>query len=213
VWYNIRRGASDQDIHHATTHAIRVREHDDGLEFIGADPAGNLLHILARETPNGLVVFHALYRGEVLPMTKKRKQTLAEKLAPMSIAEIRAMTDDEAAELMGATSEEIARQRGAGGASLWKESAIASTDEWHEKIAADIAAGRVRVIDNPDEIERYRRMGRRGRPRLGEQDSVQLRVRVPADRLALIDEIAEIRRQSRSEFLREAIEKHIASSR
>jgi hypothetical protein len=36
------------------------------------------------------------------------EQTLAERLAPMSIAEIDAMSDQEVAELMGATVEELA---------------------------------------------------------------------------------------------------------
>jgi hypothetical protein len=38
----------------------RVIDYDDGLLFIGADRTGDPLEVMARETPEGLTVFHAM---------------------------------------------------------------------------------------------------------------------------------------------------------
>ena len=50
---------------------------------------------------------------------------------------------------------------------------------------------------------------KRGRPSVGNGDTVIIRLRVGADLLARIDRAAERLHQNRSEFLREAIEKSV----
>ncbi len=149
-------------------------------------------------------------------MTKK-KPTLAERLAPMSIAEIDAMTDNEAARLMGASPADIAAALAAGEEWSWKEAAKVATDEWHERLAADIEAGRARVVTEGPELERFRQLAadelaRRagGRPRLGDGHSVQIRARVSPD-LARALQAAEARTgRARSEIVRDALEAYLA---
>lgn len=86
-------------------------------------------------------------------------ETLAERLAPMTIAEIDAMSDQEVAELMGAETEELAAEP----AWAWREAAKAATEEYADRMAADITSGRAKVITDPSEVRR--RLG--GRPRVG----------------------------------------------
>jgi len=58
---------------HARANAIASDPaHEDGIFFLGPDHAGQLLEVLARQTPEGLVVFHAMplspkYRRRYLP--------------------------------------------------------------------------------------------------------------------------------------------------
>jgi len=87
-------------------------------------------------------------------MTKK-KPTLAERLAPTSIAEIDAMTDEAAAQLMGASPAEIEATVAAGEERSWKEAAKVATDEWHERLAVDIEAGRTRSEIVRDALDTY----------------------------------------------------------
>ncbi len=67
-----------------------------------------------------------------------REGSLASRLAPMTIAEIDAMSDKEVAELMGATSE----GRESEPAWTWREAAKAATDEYADRLAADVGSGR-----------------------------------------------------------------------
>jgi hypothetical protein len=68
-----RHGLADDDILHAIGNAIASDPaHEDGIFFLGPDHAGQLLEVLARQTPDGLVVFHAMpltpkYRRRYLP--------------------------------------------------------------------------------------------------------------------------------------------------
>lgn len=68
-----RHGLADDDILHAIANAIASDPaHEDGIFFLGPDHAGQLLEVLARQTPDGLVVFHAMpltpkYRRRYLP--------------------------------------------------------------------------------------------------------------------------------------------------
>ncbi|MHB1535010.1 MAG: hypothetical protein ACYC1D_10475 [Acidimicrobiales bacterium] len=68
-----RHGLADDDILHAMANAIAIDPaHDDGIFFIGPGHAGQLLEVLARQTPDGLLAFHAMpltpkYRKRYLP--------------------------------------------------------------------------------------------------------------------------------------------------
>ncbi|MDA8072424.1 MAG: hypothetical protein M0Z40_01080 [Actinomycetota bacterium] len=68
-----RHGLADDDILHAIANVIASDPaHEDGIFFLGPDHAGQLLEVLARQTPDGLVVFHAMpltpkYRRRYLP--------------------------------------------------------------------------------------------------------------------------------------------------
>ena len=88
-------------------------------------------------------------------MTKQ--STLAERLAPMSIAEAEAMTDAQIAELMGANADEMATEEDR---QYMREAAIVATNEWHDRLVDDIPAGRARVVTGGPELEHYRHMGR-----------------------------------------------------
>lgn len=79
-----------------------------------------------------------------------RRESLAERLAPMSIAEIDALSDEQVAELMGATAEEFASQP----AWTWRLAAKAATDEYADKAAEDVRAGHATVVTDPEEIRR-----------------------------------------------------------
>jgi hypothetical protein len=134
----------------------------------------------------------------------KKPSTLAERLAPMSIAEIEAMTDAQIAKLMGATADEIATEEGRQDI---REAAIVATDEWHDRLAADISAGRARVIKRGPEQERYRRMGR---PPLGSGESVQIRARLSPDLGAALDAAVDRLGRPRSEIIREALTEYLS---
>jgi len=54
-----RHGLADDDILHAAANPIDPA-YDDGIFFIGPDHPGQLLEVLPRQTPDGLVVFHAM---------------------------------------------------------------------------------------------------------------------------------------------------------
>jgi hypothetical protein len=88
-------------------------------------------------------------------MTKR--STLAERLAPMSIAEAEAMSDAQIAELMGATADEMATEEDR---QHMREAAIVATNEWHDRLADDIPAGRAQVVTGGPELEHYCHMGR-----------------------------------------------------
>ena len=64
-----RHGLADDDILHAVANAITIDPaHDDGLFFISPGHAGQLLEVLGRQTPDGLLAFHAM------PMTPKYRR-------------------------------------------------------------------------------------------------------------------------------------------
>lgn len=135
-------------------------------------------------------------------MTKQ--STLAERLAPMSIAEIEAMTDAQIAELMGATADEVATKEDR---KYMREAAIVATNEWHDRVAGDISAGRARVVTGGPELERYRRMGR---PSLGSGESVQIRARLSPDLGAALDAAVGRLGRPRSEIIREALTEYLS---
>lgn len=213
-----RHGLGDEAIRHAVTNAIRVIDIDDGLFIIGADMSGQILELVARPTEHGdLVVFHAMppstsQRQEVPAMTKPRiaprksDPGLAERLAPMTIAEIEAMSDMAVAALMGATDEEIAAEP----AWTWREAAKAATDEYADKLVAEVEAGRSTVIDDPAEIRR--RLG--GRPRvggaLGEGPSMQVRVRVTTRTRRALEVIATEQGRRLADVSRDALDEYVA---
>ncbi len=212
-----RHGLADDDILHGIANAVAIDlAHDDGIFLIGPDPSGRLLEILAHRTPDERrVPRHATDPKvpEAIPAMTTRRPSLAERLAPMSIAEIESMTDDEAAHLMGASPAEIAAAVAAGQEWSWREAAKVATDEWHDRLAVDIEAGSASVQAEGPALERFRRLAadesaRRsgGRPRLGNGHSVQIRARVSPD-LARSLENAEARTgRPRSQIVRDALE-------
>jgi len=145
-----RHGVSDEAIRQAVANAIRLVDTDDRLFVIGADAARQLLELVARSTEaDDLVVFHAMAPPtrqcqEVLAMTKTHNPSgepdpaLAERLAPMTIAGIDAMSDQEIAEIMGGTAEDIAAEP----AWTWREAAKAATDEYADRLAGHSAHAR-----------------------------------------------------------------------
>lgn len=145
-------------------------------------------------------------------MTEKRNarsepgQTLAERLAPMSIAEIDAMSDQEIAELMGATPEEFAAEP----AWTWREAAKAATDEYAGRLLADVESGRAEVITDPTKIRR--RLG--GRPRVGDAEgqgpSAQVRVRVTSRTRTALETIAAAQGRRLADVSREALDEYVA---
>lgn len=132
--------------------------------------------------------------------------TLAERLAPMNIAEIDAMSDQEIAEIMGATAEEIA----AGPAWAWREAAKAATDEYADRLAADVESGRAKVIADPAEMRR--RLG--GRPRVGgangQGPSKQVRVRVTTGTRTALEAIAAAQGRRLADVSRDALDEYVA---
>jgi hypothetical protein len=140
------------------------------------------------------------------PSTAAGHERLVERLAPMTIAEIDAMSDQEVAELMGATAEEMAAEA----AWTWREAAKAATDEYAEKLAADVESGRARVVG--DRAELRRRLG--GRPRVGgapgEGPSIQVRVRVTARTRTTLESIAAAQGRRLSEVSRDALDEYVA---
>ncbi len=79
---------------------------------------------------------------------------LLRRLAPLKLSEIDAMTDGEIYGLMGATPNQIADSEAAGDGWTWRESAKVSTDEWRDRLAADVAAGRAKVVTDQAEMRR-----------------------------------------------------------
>jgi hypothetical protein len=132
--------------------------------------------------------------------------TLAERLAPMTIAEIDAMSDDEVAELMGATVEEIATEP----AWTWREAAKIATDAYADKLADAVDSGRAKVIEDPAEIRR--RLG--GRPRVGDEPgegpSMQVRVRVTTRTRTALEAIAEAQGRRLADVSRDALDEYVA---
>lgn len=132
-------------------------------------------------------------------MTKTRpKSTLAQRLAPLSVATIDAMTDDEVAALMGAAPSEVAT---AEDRQYLREAAKVATDEWAEEMLA-----RGKPL-GAHELGRYRSAG--GRPRLGAGESVQIQARLPRELAALLDAAVAKTGRSRSEVVRDALEEHL----
>jgi hypothetical protein len=131
---------------------------------------------------------------------------LAERLAPMTIAEIDAMSDQEVAEIMGATAEEIAAEP----AWTWREAAKAATDEYADRLAADVEAGRGRIIVDPAEMRR--RLG--GRPRVGgangQGPSMQVRVRVATHTRTALEAIAAAQGRRLADVSRDALDEYVA---
>jgi hypothetical protein len=136
----------------------------------------------------------------------KRVPALADRLAPMTSAEIDAMTDQEVAELMGATAEQIAAEP----VWTWREAAKAATDEYAEKLAADVKSGRATVIADLTEVGR--RLG--GRPRVGgaggEGPSMQVRVRVTTDTRTALEAIAAAQGRRLADVSRDALNEYVA---
>ncbi len=80
--------------------------------------------------------------------------SLLQRLAPLKLAEIDAMTDRQIYVLMGATPDEIAESEAGGEGWRWRESAKASTNEWRDRLAADVSAGRAKVVTDQAEMRR-----------------------------------------------------------
>jgi hypothetical protein len=132
-------------------------------------------------------------------------QSLAERLADVSIDEIDAMSDREVAELMGATAEEIAAEP----AWTWRAAAKAATTEYADRLIGDVESGRAKVITDPDEIRR--RLG--GRPRVGgepgEGPSAQVRVRVTGRTRAALEAIAAAQGRRLADVSRDALDEYV----
>ncbi len=132
---------------------------------------------------------------------------LAERLAPMTIAEIDAMSDQEITEIMGATAEDIAAEP----AWTWREAAKAATDEYADRLAlaADVESGRANVIDDP--AEKRRRLG--GPPRVGgangQGPSKQVRVRVTKDTRTALEAIAAAQGRRLADVSRDALDEYV----
>lgn len=136
----------------------------------------------------------------------KLDPSLAERLAPMTIAEIDAMSDQKVAELMGATAEEAAAED----AWSWRAAAKAATDEYAERLAIDVESGRATVIADPAEMRQ--RLG--GRPRVGgaggEGASMQVRVRVTTDTRTALETIAAAQGRRLADVSRDALDEYVA---
>lgn len=136
----------------------------------------------------------------------EHEQSLAERLAPMTIAEIDAMSDQQVAELMGANAEEMAAEP----AWTWREAAKAATDEYAGRLATAVESGRARVISDPAELRP--RLG--GRPRVGdapgEGPSIQVRVRVTAGTRTALETIAAEQGRRLSDVSRDALDEYVA---
>jgi hypothetical protein len=135
-------------------------------------------------------------------MTKSTKtETLSERLRPMTYAQIDAMSDDEIRTLMGAGPDET------DDIATWREAAKAATDEFAHRIEDDVAAGRVRVVTDPAELQR--RLG--GRPSLsGAGPSVQVRVRITPDMRGALEQIAAAEGRRLSDVSRTALEEYVS---
>jgi len=134
----------------------------------------------------------------------ERGPSLAERLAPMRIAEIDAMSDQEVAELMGATAEEIAAEP----AWTWREAAKAATDEYADRLIANVESGRARVIADPAEMRR--RLG--GRPRVGgpSGEGSSMQVRVTTRTRTALEAIAAAQGRRLADVSRDALDEYVA---
>jgi hypothetical protein len=136
----------------------------------------------------------------------KLDPTLAERLAPMTIAEVDAMSDQQVAALMGATAEEAATED----AWSWRVAAKAATDEYAERLAIDVESGRATVIADPAEMRQ--RLG--GRPRVGgaggDGPSMQVRVRVTTDTRTALETIAAAQGRRLADVSRDALDEYVA---
>lgn len=140
------------------------------------------------------------------PDSSRPDQTLAERLAGMTIAEIDALSDDQVADLMGATAEEFATEPHWS----WRVAAKAATQEYAERLASAVESGQATVTTDPDEIRR--RLG--GRPRVGGAPgggpSAQVRVRVTSTTRLELERIAKEQGRLLSEVSRDALDEYIA---
>lgn len=123
--------------------------------------------------------------------------TLAEKLAPMTMAEIDAMTDDEVVRLM--------RVHPEAAEPVWaiRQAAKAATNEYAEKVLAQSKPV------PPTRLERYRQASRGGRPRLGDGESVQLRARIDTALADALVKIEAVTGKGRSQIVREALADYV----
>jgi len=132
-------------------------------------------------------------------------RSLAERLAPLAIAEIDALSNRALAELMNATEEEVAAEP-----RTWREAAKVATDEWAERLSAAVQSGRATVITDPAAIRQ--RLG--GRPRVGGEagkgPSTQVRVRVTKRTRAALEGIAASQGRRLSEITREALDDYVS---
>lgn len=132
--------------------------------------------------------------------------TLAERLAPLRIADIEAMSDHDVAELMGVTAEEFASEP----AWTWREAAKAATDEYADRLSVQIGSGRAKVMADPAEARR--RLG--GRPRVGgapgDGPSMQVRVRVTTHTRAALEAIAAAQGRRLADVSRDALDEYAA---
>ena len=129
------------------------------------------------------------------------KKTLAEQLAPMTMAEIDAMSDAEVALLMGAPEAPVPE------AWALREAAKAATNEYAEKVLT-----RSKSVPT-EQLERYRQMGRGGRPRLGAGESVQIRARLSPDMAKELNQLAADTGKVVSELVRLALEALLVGGR
>ncbi|MHB8438089.1 MAG: hypothetical protein ACYDD4_02875 [Acidimicrobiales bacterium] len=141
-------------------------------------------------------------------MTNRRispDQSLADRLAPLAIADIDAMTASEIAALMEVSEEEVASDP-----STWREAAKVATDEWVEQLVKVVDSGRAAVVTDPAEVRR--RLG--GRPRVGKEPgdgpSTQVRVRVTTGMRAALEAIATTQGRSLSEVSRDALDEYVS---
>ena len=114
-----------------------------------------------------------------------QNKALAKRLAPLTAAEIDAMTDEEVLALMG-----VQAGHPASDVQYWRQAAKAATDEYGKKVLAESKPV------PPEHLERYRQMARGGRPRLGAGPSVQVRARLDPDWLRPSNSWPQIRARS-----------------
>ncbi len=128
-----------------------------------------------------------------------------DRLARMTLAEVDRLSDPELARLFGATETETATEP----AWTWRAAARAATDEYADQLIADVDAGRVEVITDPDQVRR--RLG--GRPRVGgavgHGPSDQVRVRVTTATRAALEDIAATQGRRLADVSRDALDEYV----
>ena len=131
--------------------------------------------------------------------------TLAERLAPMTIPQIDAMSTRRSP-----SSWVLRREIAAELAWTWRAAARAATDGYADKLVADVEAERSKVIADPAEIRR--RLG--GRPRIGgasdEGPSMQVRVRVETRTRTALEAIAADQGRRLADVSRDALDDYVA---
>lgn len=141
-----------------------------------------------------------------LPDSGGPDPTLAARLAGMTIADIDALSDEQAAELMGATAEEFAAEP----CWTWRAAARTATHDYADRLASSVEAGEARVVTDPGEIRRS--LG--GRPRVGGEPgdgpSAQVRVRVTNRTRLELERIAREQGCRLSEVSRAALDEYVA---